>query len=154
MGLISTRRYDQAMRFFGDMARKIRTSPPIRVVRKLHSQSFQDVQQVQSEIERYYHIQYRPARSQSTSQPSRQNRPALPSGRPQSLPPANRPLGQLPPYRPNTSGSSTSRLSQPPAPRSQQPSSQQPGSQQLTSRSQQPPRYPQRPEQNTRWEQR
>ncbi|MEM9536864.1 MAG: hypothetical protein AAGA40_14475 [Cyanobacteria bacterium P01_E01_bin.45] len=127
MGLISTRQYDRAMSFLSDLARNIRTSPPMQAVRKLHSQSFQEVQQVQSEIERFYQIQYRPA--QSASQPSRNARHALPSGRPNALPPANRPsLGQLPPPRPD-------RLhpGQPPAHRSPQP-----------------PRYPQRPE----WQQR
>ena len=100
MGLISTRQYDRTLRFVTDVAHKIRTSPPVQIVRRLHAQSFDEVQQAQAEIERHYQFQQR-HRSQPAlprqSPPRPEPRPANGTLRP--LPPPNPiPICQLPPY--------------------------------------------------------
>ena len=90
MGLISTQQYDRALRFVTQIARNIRTSPPVQIVRHLHARSFNEVQQVQAELERHYPIQPR------RSHPPQTHRSKSPL--PVPLPPSSRPLGQLPPY--------------------------------------------------------
>ncbi|MGK7908168.1 MAG: hypothetical protein AB4040_13215 [Synechococcus sp.] len=113
MGLISTRQYDRTLRFVNDVARIIRTSPPVQIIRRLHAQSFAEVQQAQAGIERHYQFQQRHP-SQPT--PPRQSHPrsdASPAnGMPRPLPPSNRrPMGQLLPPSPRTQP-----RSQPPTP--------------------------------------
>ena len=90
MGLISTQQYDRTLRFVTRLARNIRTSPPVQIVRRLHARSFQEVQQAQAELERYYPIQPRRPRPAQTPPPK--------SSAIAELPLSRRPLGQLPPY--------------------------------------------------------
>ncbi|WP_156820091.1 hypothetical protein [Synechococcus sp. PCC 7336] len=51
MALISTRQYDRAIRFFTEAARKIRTCPPVRILRCIHAQSFAETQRAQAGVE-------------------------------------------------------------------------------------------------------